>query len=175
MVGLVWSSSTHSLSSRFSWFLVMVLWWMMLGYLLLPLPVNHSLTWNFKGVHIVISSVGSPSESKDHGRNVHTKWGGDGGWPIILLHWNGLRNMDGLKFFNPAWWKHKWWKERNAQSHHKYCQQNNQHFFQSASKISNIVLYNWCYSDGDFTWLPHLLCSFRTTQQLHDWNNESTA
>lgn len=49
----------------------------------------------------------------------------------------------------------------------------NQHYFMRATKVSNIVLHNWCYGDCDFTQLHHHLISFRETQQLHGWKDLS--
>ena len=71
------------------------------------------------------------------------------------------------------WWKraHKMRRRRSLAYHRQW----HRHFFQPTSKISNIVLHNWCYADRDFTQLPRLLQSFSNTQQLHEWKNQSTA
>ena len=55
----------------------------------------------------------------------------------------------------------------------QYCKWN-WHFIHPASKISNTELHDWCYGDHDFTQLSHLLCSFRNTQQLSEWKDQST-
>ena len=89
-------------------------------------------------------------------------------------HCRGLKTLNGLNIFPPAWRKHKRWKERNIRSRFKY-RQRHRHFFQPSSKISNVALHNWCYGDHDFTQLSRLLCSFEKTQQLHEWKNQSTA
>lgn len=93
---------------------------------------------------------------------------------VLKCHYQkGFHTMNGLQIFIPAWPKHRHWR-KNAKSHHKYHQQN-QLFFKPDSKISNIVLHNWCYSDCDFTQLPHLLHSFRKIPQLDEWKDQSTA